>query len=141
DVELPVSRNVPVRHSVRSVTATDGLNSVKSESESHDALLLLVVARPASAGVAKTRNGLYRRLDLFGGDKACAFKLARRIRMTRAPEEVFVVEPMPHVVPAAVAGMIVDDAVRGVKFVCRMGQPADHHYWRPDPPSQPREPA
>jgi len=85
-----------------------------------------------------TCNGL---LDVVGRDEPCALKLPRGALMARTPEEIVVVKFVRRVIPAAVAGVIVDDAVRGVKFVCRMGQPADHHYWRPDPPSQPSEPA
>jgi hypothetical protein len=58
--------------------------------------------------------------------------------MARAPQEVLVVEAMPHVVPAAVGGVIVDHSVRSCKFVCRMSEA--HHHGRPHPPGEPGEP-
>src|SRR5262249_6032339 len=61
--------------------------------------------------------------------------------MTRAPEEVLVVEVMPNVVPAAVAGIIVDYAGGCGELVGRVGEAADHDDRRPDPPGEPCEPA
>src|SRR5215469_15337141 len=61
--------------------------------------------------------------------------------MTRAPEEVLMIEAMPDVVPAAVTGIIVDDTVRGRELVRRMGETADHHHWYADSPGEPGESA
>ena len=37
--------------------------------------------------------------------------------MARAPQEVEMVEVLPHVIPAGMAGMVVDDAVRRMELV------------------------
>ena len=46
--------------------------------------------------------------------------------VTRTPEEVVVVEIDAHVVPAGVAGVVVDDAVGRGEFVGRMCEAGDH---------------
>src|SRR5258708_22216933 len=58
-----------------------------------------------------------RLLDVIDGDQARAFELARRALVARAPQEVLVVEAMVRIVPAAVAGVIVDHAIGRVELV------------------------
>lgn len=44
----------------------------------------------------------------------------------RTPEKIKMIEIKPHVVPAAVTGVIVDYAVRRGEFVGRMGEAGNH---------------
>ena len=48
----------------------------------------------------KGRNLLDGGDDLLGGDEACAFELAIVALVAGAPEEIEMVEILPHVVPA-----------------------------------------
>ena len=57
----------------------------------------------------------------------------------RTPEEVEVVEVETHIVPATVAGVVVDDAVWRGEFVGRMGKSGDHHHRNSAPPRQPAQ--
>ena len=90
---------------------------------------------------AKAGNGPDRRLDLLGGDEPRAFELARRVLVARAPQKIAVIEAMAHVVPAAVAGVLVDDAVRRIEFVGRVGEARDHHHRRAGRPGEPGQAA
>ncbi len=51
------------------------------------------------------------------------------------------VEILPHVVPAGVAGVVIDDTVRRVEFVRGMRETADHHDRNLAPPCDPRQAA
>ena len=79
--------------------------------------------------------------DVFGGDQPGAFELPRRAGMARTPQKVLVIETMPRVVPAAVAGMPVDHPVRRREFVGRMREATDQHHRTACRPRQPRQPA
>src|SRR5262249_33689301 len=57
-------------------------------------------------------DALDRRLDLIGGDQTRALELARGVLVARAPEEILVVEAHPDTVPAGIAGVIIDHAIR-----------------------------
>ena len=61
--------------------------------------------------------------------------------VTRTPEEIEVIEIQPHVVPAGVAGVIIDDAVRRCEFVRRMGKAGNHHHRDTAPPCEPAQSA
>src|SRR5579883_329274 len=87
------------------------------------------------------RDPLDRPDHLLGGDQACAFELARRAGMARAPEEVLVVKQHARVVPAGIAGMPVDHAIGCRELVYRMGEAADQHDRRAGRPGEPGEPA
>src|SRR6185369_14797519 len=76
----------------------------------HGGLCLACPALGARLG-AKTGNFLDRLPDLLGGDQPRAFELPWRPGMARAPQKIMVVEAVVRVVPAAVAGVIVDDPV------------------------------
>jgi hypothetical protein len=57
------------------------------------------------------------------------------------PEKVFVVKAHPHVIPTAVAGVIVDHSIGCVKFIGWMSEAADQDYRSADRPSEPRQTA
>ena len=80
-------------------------------------------------------------ITCVGGDQPGAFELPRRAGVARAPQEVLVVEAVPHVVPAAVAGVPVDHPVRRGEFVGRVGEAADQHHRHAGRPGQPGQPA
>ena len=76
---------------------------------------------------------------MLDGDQPRALELARRVLVARAPQEIVVVEAVLRVVPAAVAGVVVDDAIGRIEFVGRMGEARDHHHrgaGRPGEPGQ-----
>ena len=83
----------------------------------------------------KCGNALDRRLHVFGRDQAGTFELARCAGVARAPQEIVMIESMPHIVPATIAGVVIDHPKRSCKFVGRMGKAADHHNRRADRPS------
>ena len=85
----------------------------------------------------KSRNALYDGFHLIDGDQARAFKLARRILVARTPKKVLVIEAEMGIVPAAVAGVVVDHPVRCGELVERMGEAADHNN---RPSQRPRKP-
>lgn len=57
--------------------------------------------------------------------------------MARAPEEVLVVEAQSRVVPAGIAGVVVDDPVGREEFGRRMRKAGDHHDFRARRPGEP----
>jgi hypothetical protein len=59
-------------------------------------------------GGAEAGDPLDRLPDLLGGNQPGAFELPRRPGMAWAPQEIVVVEAVVRVVPAAVAGVVVD---------------------------------
>ena len=79
-------------------------------------------------------------ITCVGGDQPGALELPRRAGMARAPQEILVVEPHPLVVPAAVAGVPVDDAIWRGEFVGRVGKATDHHHLAARRPGQPGQP-
>ena len=85
----------------------------------------------------KRRNPADGVLDLFGRNEPRAFELPRCARVTRTPHEILMIELHAHIVPAAVARVIVDDAVRRVEFVGGMREAADHHDRRIHRPCEP----
>src|SRR4051812_15921406 len=85
------------------------------------------LCRLGAGGGGEAGDLLDRLLDLLGGDQPRAFELPRRSGMTRAPQEIMMVEAVVRVVPAAVAGMVVDDPVGGRELVGRRGEAADEH--------------
>jgi hypothetical protein len=58
-----------------------------------------------------------------------------------APEKVLVVETQCGVVPAAIAGVIVDDPPRRLELGDGVRKAAKHHHARSDGPSEPGEAA
>ena len=90
---------------------------------------------------AKVGNLLQHLLYLRGRDQSRAFELTPGVLVTRTPEEVLMIEAVPYIVPAAIAGVIVDHAERCCKFVGCMREAADHHHWSTGRPREPREPA
>ena len=76
---------------------------------------------------------------LFGGNQLGALEVTVCALVTGAPEEVEVVEVQTHIVPAAVAGVVVDNAVRCFKFVGGMGETGDHHHRNLTAPCQPAQ--
>ena len=89
----------------------------------------------------KGRNLLDGGDDLLGGDEACAFELPVVALVAGAPEEVEMVEILPHVVPAGMAGVVVDDTVRRRELVGRMREAGDHHHGHFASPGEPGETA
>src|ERR1700730_8069751 len=88
---------------------------------------------------AEARNSLHHGLHLVRGDEPRAFELARGVLVTRTIHEILVVEAVPHIVPARIAGMVVDHPVGRLKLVGRMGEAADQHHrlaHRPGEPGQ-----
>src|SRR5438270_11287535 len=83
------------------------------------------LCRLGAGGGGEAGDLLDRLLDLLGGDQPGAFELSRRSRMPRAPQKIVMVEAMVRVVPAAVAGVVVDDPVGRRRFVSRRGETAD----------------
>jgi len=65
----------------------------------------------ALGGGAEAGDPADRLPDLLGGNQPGAFELPRRPGMARTPQEIVVVEAVVRVVPAAVAGVVVDDPV------------------------------
>src|SRR5262249_52053289 len=80
-------------------------------------------------------------LHMLDRDQTRAFELAWRALVARTPEEVLVVEPVRRVVPAAVAGVVVDHPPGRLDLGGRMREAADHHHLRADRPGEPREAA
>ena len=72
---------------------------------------------------AESRNLFDSGNDLFGRDEFGTFKMSVSAFVARTPQEVKVVEVNTHIVPAAVAGVVIDDTVRSFKFIGRMGEP------------------
>src|SRR5262249_21691012 len=66
---------------------------------------------------AKAGNTLNDCFHVICRDEPRALELPRRVLVARAPQKIFMVEPMMRVVPAAVARVIVDHSVRGREFV------------------------
>ena len=83
------------------------------------ALAALVVER------AKAGDALERGFHVVDRDQPRAFELARRVLVPRAPQEILVVEAVVRVVPAAVAGVVVDHPVGRGEFSARMAEAAD----------------
>ena len=79
--------------------------------------------------------------DLIRRDQLRTFKVAVRAFVTGTPQEVEVVEVQPHIVPAAVAGMIIDHTIRRFKFVGRVGEAGDHHHRHFAAPGKPAQTA
>lgn len=75
--------------------------------------------------------------NMHAGDEARTFKLARRVLMPGAPQEVVMVKPLRGVIPAGVAGMPVNDAVRRFKLIGGMCEAGDHHDLGARSPGQP----
>src|SRR5215467_5805561 len=79
---------------------------------------------------AELRDSVHHLLHLLSGDQPRAFELPGRAGMARAPRKVLVVEALPDVIPAAIAGVPVDHPVwRGcfggvgsIDPVARVGQ-------------------
>src|SRR5262249_19846466 len=63
------------------------------------------------------------------------------VPVSRAPQEVLVVKAQIWIVPAAVAGVIVDDPVGRCELVGRMCEARDHHDGGSHRPSEPRQSA
>lgn len=75
--------------------------------------------------------------DLFRRNQTRAFKVAVRTFVARTPEEIEMVEVFAHVIPAAVAGVVVDDTVGSGKFVGGMGEAGNHDDRDTASPGQP----
>ena len=79
--------------------------------------------------------------DLAGADEAGAFKLPGRVFMAGAPGKIAVDEFFAAVGPAAVADMIINNPVRGIKLINGNGKAADHNDGDPYAPGQPGQTA
>ncbi|KGX57024.1 hypothetical protein Y024_4433 [Burkholderia pseudomallei TSV44] len=77
--------------------------------------------------------------DLRVAHEPRTFELPQRSRVTRACRCIGIVEVRARVVPAAIARMEIDHAVRRVEFADRMRESADQHDGRADRPRKPRE--
>src|SRR5437763_14506864 len=77
------------------------------------------LCRLGAGGGGEAGDLLDRLLDLLGGDQPGAFELSRRPGMAGTPQEIVVVEAGVRVVPAAIAGGVVDDPVGGRGLVGR----------------------
>jgi hypothetical protein len=75
-----------------------------------------------SKTISKTGNALYDGLDLLSRDEARALKLTWCIFVSRAPQEIPVIETQPNIVPTRIASMVVDDAVWRCELVGWMGE-------------------
>ena len=82
----------------------------------------------------ESRYSLNYRFYLVRRNQARALELARRAPVTRATQKIRSVEGDQWVIPAAVAGMIVDHSVGSSELVKRMCEAADHHDGGPDSP-------
>ena len=109
--------------------------------ESHRAVLSAIGAGMPGRLNSEVRNPLDRLLDLIDRDQPRALELARCALVARAPEEILVVEPKMGIVPATVAGMIIDHPVRRLEFIGRMRETGNHHDRRAAGPGQPGKPA
>jgi hypothetical protein len=104
------------------------------------------LSRPYAAGSrsmtsAKARHGSYHRFDLFRGNQPRAFELPRRIPVTGTRHKVVAIKLRQRIVPAAIAGMIIDDPVWRCELGTRVGKARNHHHWRADRPGEPRKAA
>lgn len=104
-------------------------------------LLSCFSCKPIGTQVAKAWNSSNDRFHQIGRNQARALELARRVLVARTPKEILVIEPDVRFVPAAVAGMIIDDPVGSCELVDRVGEAGDHHHRSARGPSDPREPA
>src|SRR5690348_16654577 len=84
-------------------------------------------------------NCLDHLLYLRRRDQPRALEMSGRILMARTPEEILVVEPVPRIVPATVAGVPVDHPIRGCELVGRMCESADQHHRTTRRPGEPRQ--
>ena len=60
-----------------------------------------------------------------------------RALVARTPQKIEVVEVHAHIIPAGIAGMEIDNAVRGMEFIGRIGEARDHHHGYFAAPGQP----
>ena len=59
---------------------------------------------------------------LFRGDELSTLKVTVGSLVAGTPEEIKVVKVEPHIVPAAVAGVVVDHPVWSFKLIGRVGE-------------------
>src|ERR1700722_1790169 len=111
-------------------------------------MLMTFASSYLNAAFAKSANRLPKPRDSPDGalhmldrDQPGALELARRACMARAPEEVLVIESQRRIVPAGVAGVVVDDPPGRLELGRRMGEAADQDDLRARRPSEPREAA
>ena len=83
-------------------------------------------------------DGLY---NFFRCNHSGAFEMLRSSFPAGTAQVVRNIEFYPHVIPAAVADMFVDDPVRSRKFIARMSKTADQNYIFPAAPCQPAQAA
>ena len=83
------------------------------------------------------RDALQRCYDLPSGDEPRALELSWRTLVARAPQEIVMVEAVMRIVPAAIANVIIDDAIRRLEFVDGMRKAGDHHNRRAGCPGEP----
>lgn len=70
----------------------------------------------------KRRNASKGGLYLICSDQPGALELPGGILMARTPQKILVIEPRPDIIPAGIAGMIVDHPIGRFEFVRRMGE-------------------
>jgi len=79
--------------------------------------------------------------DLLCRDKTATFEMPGRALVAGTPQEIMVIEAKAGIVPAGIAGVVIDHPVRGVKLVGRVGEAADHHHRGAGRPGQPGQAA
>ena len=89
----------------------------------------------------ESRNAADRRFDMLGGDGPRALELTWRARVAGAPQEIVVIEAALRVVPAAIAGVVVDHPIGRGELVRRVGEATDHDHRCSHRPGEPGEPA
>ena len=61
------------------------------------------------------------------------------ILVSRTPEKIKMVKVNSHIIPTAIAGVIIDYPIWGVKFIGWMSEATNHYYGNFATPCEPRE--
>ena len=103
--------------------------------------LLLLMSDLFFFVAAECRDFFDRGYHLFCGDELGTFKMPVGTFVARTPQKVKVVKIQSHIVPTAVAGVIVDHPVRRFKLIRRMRKTGNHHHRHFAAPRQPAQTA
>src|SRR5580704_6550519 len=120
-------RRIPAApHSPTRAKRDAGGSRLPAQAQEHPAELPPVSAYTKGV-MAEMRDARDRGLDVVGGNQPGAFELSRCPLVARAAHEIGLVKHQFAVVPAAVAGVIIDHPVGRREFVDRVSEAADQY--------------